>query len=81
MHLCSQQKTNCLVNINLPFSPLLIFPEGTVIFTGVTEFWIGSTFEFAELEAAFGLCLGAIEVSVGPVDSVILKGEIHHFQS
>lgn len=32
-----------------------------------------STLEVAVLELAFGLCRGAIEVSVGPTVSVILK--------
>lgn len=31
-----------------------------------------STLEVAAVELAFGLCLGAIEVSVGPMVSVIL---------
>lgn len=46
---------------------MLTVPEGTVIFTGVTELDKGRT-----LFAAFGLCLGAIDVSVGPTESVIL---------
>lgn len=40
--------------------------------TGVAELWIASTLEGAVLELAFGLCRGAIEVSVGPTASVIL---------
>lgn len=40
--------------------------------TGVAELWIVRTLEAAVLELAFGLCRGAIEVSVGPVGSVIL---------
>ena len=51
-----------------PFWPLLTGAEGTVIFTGVTVLASGRTLLFA----AFGLCLGAIDVSVGPTDSVIL---------
>lgn len=43
--------------------------------TGVVELWIASTPEGAVLELAFGLCRGAIEVSVGPTASVILKGQ------
>lgn len=43
--------------------------------TGVAELWIASTLEGAVLELAFGLCRGAIEVSVGPTASVILKGQ------
>lgn len=54
-----------------PFWPLLTVPEGTVIFTGVTELDKGRT-----LFAAFGLCLGAIDVSVGPTESVILIKKI-----
>lgn len=54
---------------NRPFWPLLTGAEGTVILTGVTVFAIGRTLLFA----AFGLCLGAIDVSVGPTESVILR--------
>lgn len=43
-------------------------PEVTVIFTGVTELDKGRTLLFA----ALGLCLGAIDVSVGPTELVIL---------
>lgn len=50
-----------------PFWPLLTGAEGTVILTGVTVA-SGRTL----LLAAFGLCLGAIDVSVGPTESVIL---------
>lgn len=53
---------------NKPFWPLLTGAEGTVIFTGVTVAR-GKTL----LLAAFGLCLGAIDVSVGPTESVILE--------
>lgn len=51
-----------------PFWPLLTGAEGTVILTGVTVVR-GRTL----LLAAFGLCLGAIDVSVGPTESVILE--------
>lgn len=52
---------------------MLTVPEDTVIFTGVTELDKGKTLLFA----ALGLCLGAIDVSVGPTESVILmKKEI-----
>lgn len=51
-----------------PFWPLLTGAEGTVILTGVTVAR-GRTLLFA----AFGLCLGAIDVSVGPTESVILQ--------
>lgn len=47
---------------------MLTVPEDTVIFTGVTELGKGKTLLFA----ALGLCLGAIDVSVGPTESVIL---------
>lgn len=47
---------------------MLTVPEDTVIFTGVTELDKGKTLLFA----ALGLCLGAIDVSVGPTESVIL---------
>lgn len=50
------------------FCPLLAAAEGTVILTGVTALARGSTL----LLAALGLCLGAIDVSVGPTESVIL---------
>lgn len=50
------------------FCPLLTGAEGTVILTGVTVLGIGRTL----LLAALGLCLGAMDVSVGPADSVIL---------
>ncbi len=52
-----------------PFWPLLTGAEGTVILTGVTVLARGKTLLFA----AFGLCLGAIDVSVGPTESVILE--------
>lgn len=55
----------------LPFCPLLKSP-GTGTLTGVAELWIASTLEAAALVMAFGLCRGAIEVSVGPMASVIL---------
>ena len=55
--------------VNEPFCPLLTGAEGTVIFTGVTVLASGSTLLFT----AFGLCLGAMDVSVGPTDSVILS--------
>ncbi len=51
-----------------PFWPLLTVSEDSVIFTGVTELDKGKTLLFA----ALGLCLGAIDVSVGPTESVIL---------
>lgn len=51
-----------------PFWPLPTVSEDTVIFTGVTELDKGKTLVFA----ALGLCLGAIDVSVGPTESVIL---------
>lgn len=35
-----------------------------------------STLEVAVLELAFGLCRGAIEVSVGPTVSVSLKRQV-----
>lgn len=54
---------------NKPFWPLLTGAEGTVILTGVTVLARGRTLLFA----AFGLCLGAIDVSVGPTASVILE--------
>lgn len=60
---------------NIRFWPLLTVPGGTLIFTGVTELGSGSTL----LLAAFGLCLGAMEVSVGPTESVILQ--TNHTQS
>lgn len=50
------------------FWPLLTGAEGTVILTGVTVLVRGRTLLFA----AFGRCLGAIDVSVGPTESVIL---------
>lgn len=53
---------------NKPFWPLLTGAEGTVILTGVTVLVRGRTLLFA----AFGRCLGAIDVSVGPTESVIL---------
>lgn len=53
---------------NRPFWPLLTGAEGTVILTGVTVAR-GRTLLFA----AFGRCLGAIDVSVGPTESVILQ--------
>lgn len=59
------QKLSCP---DKPFCPLLTGAEGTVIFTGVTVLGSGRTL----LLAAFGLCLGAIDVSVGPTESVIL---------
>lgn len=34
---------------------------------------MASTLEVVVVELAFGLCLGAIEVSVGPMVSVILE--------
>lgn len=40
--------------------------------TGVAELWIFSTFVAAVPANAFGLCLGAMDVSVGPSESVIL---------
>lgn len=52
-----------------PFWPLLTGAEDTVIFTGVTVLARGRTLLFA----AFGLCLGAMDVSVGPTESVILE--------
>lgn len=58
---------------DIRFWPLLTVPGGTLIFTGVTELGSGSTL----LLAAFGLCLGAMEVSVGPTESVILQKIIH----
>lgn len=48
---------------------MLTGAEGMVILTGVTVAR-GRTLLFA----AFGLCLGAIDVSVGPTESVILEG-------
>lgn len=54
---------------NKPFWPLLTGAEGMVILTGVTVLARGRTL----LLAAFGLCLGAIDVSVGPTESVILE--------
>lgn len=56
----------------LPFWPLLTAVEGTVILAGVTVLARGRTLEFA----AFGLCLGAMEVSVGTTESVILDRRI-----
>lgn len=56
------------------FWPLLTGAEGTVILTGVTVAR-GRTLLFA----AFGLCLGAIDVSVGPTESVILAFVILFF--
>lgn len=48
--------------------------------TGAAELWIASTLEGAVLELAFGLCRGAIEVSVGPTASVILKGQFFPYK-
>ena len=56
----------------LPFCPLLRSPR-TGTLTGVAELWIVNTLEVAVLVLAFGLCRGAIEVSVGPMASVILE--------
>lgn len=61
----------------LPFCPRLPNTPGTCTLTGVAELWIVRTLEAAVLELAFGLCRGAIEVSVGPVGSVILKQYFH----
>lgn len=59
----------------LPFCPLLKSP-GAGTLTGVAELWIVSTLEMAVLVLAFGLCRGAIEVSVGPMASVILEWKV-----
>ena len=53
-----------------PFCPLLTATEGTAIgVTAVLATGMGITL----LLAALGLCLGAMEVAVGPADSVILE--------
>lgn len=65
-------------DLKLPFCPRLANSPGTCTLTGVAELWIASTLEGAVLELAFGLCRGAIEVSVGPTASVILKGQFSH---
>lgn len=59
-------------NFKLPFCIRLPNSPGTCTLTGVAELWIVSTLEVVVLELAFGLCRGAIEVSVGPTVSVIL---------
>lgn len=48
--------------------------------TGVAELWMVSTLEVTVLELAFGLCRGAIEVSVGPTASVILKCQVFPYE-
>lgn len=63
-------------SLQLPFCPRLPNSPGTCTLTGVAELWIVSTLELAVLELAFGLCRGAIEVSVGPTVSVILKRQV-----
>lgn len=64
----------------LPFCPRFANSPGTCTLTGVAELWIVSTPEGAVLELAFGLCRGAIEVSVGPTASVILKGQFFPYK-
>lgn len=56
----------------LPFGLWLSNSPGAGTLTGVAEFWMVSTVGAVGVELAFGLCLGAIEVSVGPMVSVIL---------
>lgn len=57
----------------LPFSLWLPNSPGAGTLTGVAELWMVSTLGVVVVELAFGLCLGAIEVSVGPMVSVILQ--------
>lgn len=65
----------------LPFGLWLPSSLGAGTLTGVAELWMVSTLAVVLVELAFGLCLGAIEVSVGPMVSVILQDKnTSHFK-